>query len=117
MIKEIIAKLDVVLAQVIIEAIILEVNLTDSRNTGISYLGSRMKNGSLTGQGGVNNLSSSASGFLTGNSSSSSTTGVTNAISSASGSTLAIFREDSVILAKSAMISMWFLKRWPMTVA
>ena len=37
-IKEIVAKLDVVLAQVLIEAAIIEVTLTDSRDLGISYL-------------------------------------------------------------------------------
>jgi general secretion pathway protein D len=37
-IKEIIAKLDVVLAQVLIEAVIIEVTLNDSRNLGFSYL-------------------------------------------------------------------------------
>jgi len=37
-IKEIIAKLDVVLAQVLIEAVIIEVTLNDSRNLGFSYI-------------------------------------------------------------------------------
>jgi general secretion pathway protein D len=37
-IKDIIAKLDVVLAQVLIEAIIMEVSLDDSKNIGVSYL-------------------------------------------------------------------------------
>jgi general secretion pathway protein D len=37
-IKEIIAKLDVVLAQVLIEAVIIEVTLNDSRSLGFSYL-------------------------------------------------------------------------------
>jgi len=37
-IKEIIAKLDVVLAQVLIEAVIIEVTLNDSRNLGVSYI-------------------------------------------------------------------------------
>jgi general secretion pathway protein D len=37
-IKGIIAKLDVVLAQVLIEAVIIEVTLNDSRNLGFSYL-------------------------------------------------------------------------------
>ena len=37
MIKTIIGKLDVVLAQVLIDAIIMEINLQDTRNTGISY--------------------------------------------------------------------------------
>ena len=38
MIKEIIKKLDIVLAQVLIEAIIMEVNLDNSHNIGFSYL-------------------------------------------------------------------------------
>ncbi|HEX4644183.1 MAG TPA: secretin N-terminal domain-containing protein, partial [Verrucomicrobiae bacterium] len=38
MIKDIIKKLDVVLAQVLIEAIIMEVTIDDSRNIGVSYL-------------------------------------------------------------------------------
>ncbi|MEY2428734.1 MAG: ral secretion pathway protein, partial [Verrucomicrobiota bacterium] len=38
MIKDIISKLDVVLAQVLIEAIIMEVSLDDSKNIGVSYL-------------------------------------------------------------------------------
>jgi general secretion pathway protein D len=37
-IKEIVAKLDVVLAQVLIEAAIISVTLTDSRDLGISYI-------------------------------------------------------------------------------
>jgi general secretion pathway protein D len=37
-IKEIVAKLDVVLAQVLIEAVIIEVTLNDSKNLGFSYL-------------------------------------------------------------------------------
>src|SRR6185295_2631853 len=38
MIKEIIAKLDVVLAQVLIEAVIISVNLNNSHDLGFSYL-------------------------------------------------------------------------------
>ncbi len=38
MIKSVIKKLDVVLAQVLIEAIIMEVSLDDTRNVGVSYL-------------------------------------------------------------------------------
>jgi general secretion pathway protein D len=37
-IKEIIAKLDVVLAQVLIEAVVIEVTLNDSKNLGFSYI-------------------------------------------------------------------------------
>ena len=47
MIKKIIKDLDVVLAQVLIEAIILEVNLTDNKNLGVSM----MQNQSTRGQG------------------------------------------------------------------
>ena len=47
MIKDIIEDLDVVLAQVLIEAIILEVNLTDNKNIGVSM----MQNQSTRGQG------------------------------------------------------------------
>ena len=66
MIKNIINKLDVVLAQVLIDAIIMEINLTGTQNTGVSYLAQRQSAGTFTGAGGLNNLSSAASGFLTG---------------------------------------------------
>ena len=88
MIKDIINKLDVVLAQVLIDAIIMEINLTGTQNTGISYLSQRQGNGYFTGAGGVNNLSSGATSFLNG-SSSSVVNGVTNVTSTAGGSTLA----------------------------
>ena len=52
MIKDIIKKLDVVLAQVLIEAIILEVSLKDSRDVGISYL-QRPQGGTIKGAGGL----------------------------------------------------------------
>jgi general secretion pathway protein D len=65
MIELIIQKLDVVLAQVLIEAIIVDVALTKDRNLSVSYLQSgSVKNGKLFG--GVNNLSSSAKSFLAG---------------------------------------------------
>jgi general secretion pathway protein D len=54
-IKDIVAKLDVVLAQVLIEAVILEVTLTDSRDLGISYLQHPQKSGNWTGVGAINN--------------------------------------------------------------
>ena len=54
-IKEIIAKLDVVLAQVLIEAAIIEVTLTDSRQLGFSYLQHPQTAGNWTGVGGINN--------------------------------------------------------------
>ena len=82
MIKIIIGKLDVVLAQVLIDAIIMEINLQDTRNTGISYGGQNGGSKEFSGIGGLNNLSSSASGFLTG-------TTTTNTSTAVSGSTLA----------------------------
>ncbi len=54
-IKEIVAKLDVVLAQVLIEAAIIEVTLTDSRDLGFSYLQHPQNSGQWTGVGAVNN--------------------------------------------------------------
>jgi general secretion pathway protein D len=67
MIKLIINKLDVVLAQVLIDAIIMEVDLGDTRNTGISYGTQNNTTGSsFSGVGGLNNLTSSASSFLSG---------------------------------------------------
>jgi general secretion pathway protein D len=74
MIKDIIKKLDIVLPQVLIDAIIMEINLTGTQSTGVSYLVQRQNAGSFAGAGGINNLSSAASGFLTGNTSSSNGT-------------------------------------------
>ncbi|HOX55336.1 MAG TPA: secretin N-terminal domain-containing protein [Candidatus Paceibacterota bacterium] len=54
-IKEIVAKLDVVLAQVLIEAVIIEVTLTDSRDLGFSYLQHPQSSGQWTGVGAINN--------------------------------------------------------------
>ena len=54
-IKEIVAKLDVVLAQVLIEAAVIEVDLTDSRSLGFSYLQHPQTSGQWTGVGAVNN--------------------------------------------------------------
>jgi general secretion pathway protein D len=85
MIKDIIKKLDVVLAQVLIDAIIMEINLTGTQNTGVSYLVQRQNAGTFAGAGGLNNLSSAASGFLTGSGSSSNGASTTLP----SGSTLA----------------------------
>jgi len=84
MIKLIINKLDVVLAQVLIDAIIMEINLQDTRNTGISYGVQSGGSKEFNGVGGLNNLSSGASGFLTGT----STTNTANAVGGI-GSTLA----------------------------
>ncbi len=63
---DIIDKLDVVLAQVLIEALVLEVNLTHTSSTGVSYLANKVSGGSTQGLGGVNNLSSAATSFLGG---------------------------------------------------
>jgi len=54
-IKEIVAKLDVVLAQVLIEAAVIEVDLTDSRSLGFSYLQHPQTSGQWTGVGAINN--------------------------------------------------------------
>jgi general secretion pathway protein D len=56
-IKDIVAKLDVVLAQVLIEAVVIEVTLTDSTTLGISYLENKPHGfgNSFLGQGGINN--------------------------------------------------------------
>lgn len=56
MITNIVAKVDVLLAQVLIEAIILEVKLNDSQNVGVSMLQQPKRFGNdLSGVGGVNN--------------------------------------------------------------
>jgi general secretion pathway protein D len=83
-VKDIINKLDVVLQQVLIDAIIMEINLSGTESTGVSYLAQRQGGSTFTGAGGINNLSSAAASFLTGSSS-------TNAsgASTVSGSTLA----------------------------
>ena len=56
-IKEIIAKLDVVLAQVLIEAVIIEVTLNDDREFGVSYVQGQPKGigNYFKGIGGINN--------------------------------------------------------------
>jgi general secretion pathway protein D len=53
-IKDIVAKLDVVLAQVLIEAVILEVTLVDNFDVGFNYLQHPQKAGSWTGVGAIN---------------------------------------------------------------
>jgi general secretion pathway protein D len=75
MITNIIDKLDVVRAQVLIDTIIMEVSLTGTESQGVSYSQPQNTTGRLTGVGGVNNLTSAASGFLTGSSTTNSTTG------------------------------------------
>lgn len=61
MITNIVSKVDVLLAQVLIEAIIMEVQLNDSHNLGVSMLQNPRKFGNdFNGAGGVNN----GQGFL-----------------------------------------------------
>ena len=55
-IKGIISKLDVVLAQVLIEAVIIEVTLSDNRSLGLNYAMKEQKNiGNFNGIGAINN--------------------------------------------------------------
>jgi general secretion pathway protein D len=55
-IREIIAKLDVVLAQVLIEAVIIEVTLNNNRDVGFSYIqGQPQGSGYFKGIGAINN--------------------------------------------------------------
>jgi general secretion pathway protein D len=62
MIKDIVSKLDVVLAQVLIESVIMEVSLDNSQNVGISYLQRNPTQiGDFNGIGALKNTSS----FLT----------------------------------------------------
>jgi general secretion pathway protein D len=75
MITNIISKLDVVLAQVLIEAVILEVNLSDGNSTGISYLQPQLSKGNLTGAGGVNNIVSGSTSSLLNSGTSSTNSG------------------------------------------
>ncbi len=82
MITNIIGKLDVVLQQVLIDAIIMEINLSGTESTGVSYLAQRQGGSSFTGAGGLQNLSSAASGFLTGNSGSTNGSGTGSAVGS-----------------------------------
>lgn len=60
MIKNIISKLDIVLQQVLIEALIMEVSTDNGRSLGVSYRGAPKTSGKFTGVGGVNN----GQGFL-----------------------------------------------------
>src|SRR5262249_4640988 len=57
MIKSIVAKLDVVLAQVLIEAVVIGVNLNDSRDLGVSYIEQQAHptSGYFQGIGAINN--------------------------------------------------------------
>jgi len=54
MITNIIFKLDVVLAQVLIEALIIEVGLNDNEEHGISYLQRAVSKGNYSGAGAIN---------------------------------------------------------------
>ena len=54
-IKEIVSKLDIVLAQVLIEAVVISVTLNDSHDLGFSYLLHPQNSGRLTGVGALNN--------------------------------------------------------------
>ena len=54
-ISNIIEKLDVVLAQVLIEAIVMEVSLSDGLNYGVSFVQRPKTTGKFTGAGAVNN--------------------------------------------------------------
>ena len=88
MIKIIIAKLDVVLAQVLIDAIVMEINLTENSTLGVSYGTQAGGSSEYSGAGGLNNLSSAASGFLGGTTtnSSSSVTGINSTLANLPGS-------------------------------
>jgi type II secretory pathway component GspD/PulD (secretin) len=54
-IKDIVSKLDVVLAQVLIESAIISVSLSDSRDLGLSYLQHPQNVGNWNGVGALNN--------------------------------------------------------------
>jgi general secretion pathway protein D len=89
MIKDVVSKLDIVLAQVLIEAVIIEVTLNDSRDLGVSYLQHPQTSGKFTGVGGINNV-----GFL--NPNNFNLSGATNAAGSLNGglSYLGSFGQD-----------------------
>ena len=70
-ITNIIAKMDVVLPQVLIEAIIMEVSLDDSKSYGISYLQQPRSFGKLNNIVGGLNTGTPLPGFLTGGTNSS----------------------------------------------
>ena len=55
MIKEIIAKLDVPLAQVLVEAVIMDVTIGHTFNLGVSAAQNPQANGNFVGGGGINN--------------------------------------------------------------
>lgn len=64
LIRELIDKIDVLLAQVRIEVVIAEVTLTDASSSGISSLGLLVENGKLVGfQSGAAGLTAGGTGF------------------------------------------------------
>ena len=93
MIKDIVAKLDVVLAQVLIEAVIIEVTLNNSRDVGVSYLEGQPHGvgNYFKGIGAINN-----GNVLSGNNFGNFVSGATNAASSLPGgfSYLGTFGQD-----------------------
>jgi general secretion pathway protein D len=81
MIKDIVSKLDIVLAQVLIEAVVIQVSLDSSHSLGVSYAQPTASSaGKLTGQG-----AGGAGNFLTPGSFSSVSSTATNATSGMSG--------------------------------
>jgi general secretion pathway protein D len=81
MIKDIVSKLDIVLAQVLIEAVVIQVSLDNSHNLGVSYAQPTASSaGKFTGQG-----AGGAGNFLSPGSFNSVGSGATNAASGMSG--------------------------------
>ena len=67
LIKELIDKIDVLLAQVRIEVVIAEVSLTDASSSGISSMGLLVENGKLVGfEGGAAGLNVTGTGLASG---------------------------------------------------
>jgi len=98
-IKEIIAKLDVVLAQVLIEAAIIEVDLTASHSLGLSYLQHPQSAGNWTGVGAVNpgNMLQPGSFVLSG-----ATNATTSSLGSSGFSYLMSFGQDLDVAVTAA---------------
>ena len=97
MIKDIVSKLDVVLAQVLIEGVIISVTLSDGQDLGVSYLSHPQNSGNWTGVGAINNKTfMSASDFVL--------TGSTNAGGVIPGgfSYLSSFGQDLDVAVKAA---------------
>ncbi len=80
-IHDIIDKLDVVLAQVLIEAIIMEVSLGDDLRYGVSYLQRPQQTGQFTGAGGIQNDPAFVNPNQLGNSSSNALTALASGFS------------------------------------